>query len=66
MCAPSARNVDVLVDPSTAIAGPASAKTLAAAAAIRRKFMTNLLLFEFWTCTVNPPRAWLATWLLAQ
>jgi hypothetical protein len=35
--------VDTLVDPSTAIAGPASVKTPAAAAAIKRKIMTNLL-----------------------
>jgi hypothetical protein len=48
-CAPSARKVDAPVEPSTAIAGPASAKKLAAAAAIKRKFMTNLL-FEVAMC----------------
>jgi hypothetical protein len=35
--------VDALVGASAAIAVPASAKTLAAAAAIKRTFMANLL-----------------------
>jgi hypothetical protein len=39
---PSARSVDALVDASSAVAALAKAKALAAAAAIRRKFMTNL------------------------
>src|SRR5690348_994926 len=41
MGAPSARNVVALVAPSTAIAGPVSAKAAAAPAAIKRKFMTK-------------------------
>jgi hypothetical protein len=42
-CAPSARSVDALVDASSALTLPTKAKTLAAAATIERKVMTNLL-----------------------
>src|SRR5690348_13597073 len=46
-CAPSALSVDALVNASSAFAVPARAKRPAAAVAIKRKFMRNLLEWLF-------------------